>query len=78
MRNLNIHPEYKGKVEDYYLFTYKVDKVIEMMRVKEYGKKNYKLSLGSGEDRTKMIIEKGSNLGLDILSSIKKYEENEL
>ncbi len=73
-----LNVDLKGKVEDYFLFTYKIKGELEMMRVKEYGKKNYKLILGSGEDRTKMVIEKGSNLGLDILSSIKKYEEDEL
>jgi hypothetical protein len=78
---MELNVEYKGKIEDYYLFTYNVDGMEEMMVVKDIHDNRYELtlSIASGgspllKDKMKMNIEKASNLGLDILSAILKND----
>ncbi len=65
--------EYKGKTAMGYLFTYVVDGEEEMTRVNLINDgKNYELSIGFGTNRTKMVIEARSRMGLQITEQIEK------
>lgn len=67
---MNLKLKYVGSVEDHHLFTYVVSGKEEMTRVTPL-KNKYELTIGFGNFRTKMIIEQGSKMGMDITNQLK-------
>jgi len=67
--------EYIGQADQFYLFKYKVDGEDEITRVRKINDgKNYELSIGFGDFRTKMIIDSLSRMGRDVTNQIGKDE----
>jgi len=63
--------EYVGTVEQFYLFKYRVDGIDEITRVRKINNgKNYEMTIGFGDFRTKMIIDANSKMGKDITSQV--------
>lgn len=71
---MHLKLEYLGKVEDQELFKYMVDGENCITRVKEYDKTHWILSIGFGNMRSKMVIEKQSRMGHDISTQIQNGE----
>jgi len=68
---MNLNLTYKGKVDEHFLFTYKVDGEEEMTRVKPINDgKNYELNIGFGENRCKLIIDARSRMGRCVTKQI--------
>ncbi len=66
-----------GKSGKYYLFAYEIDGEENITRVKPTDNgKNYELSIGFGDFRTKMIIETHSRMGKQISTQIENGERD--
>jgi len=68
---MNLNLTYTGKVDDHFLFTYKVNGEEEMTRVKPINDgKNYELKIGFGENRTILVIDALSRMGQCVTKQI--------